>query len=314
VTDHTWEKDRDRGWRHLRENLHAWLAAEPAASHVIIEIPWPDDEIDGAAPYVQLAVGDGEVRTEAVSNAFLDPRFRLDAHREARLAVLGWAHPTATMDEGTTNFWRDDDLPAQADTVADRLVDTLRDVYGVPDPTFLVVGGFTGAGPLDQDDLPQGLRLAPRTPPPVDCTTVLARDADELRDLAAEVVCALTGADVEFDEDGDIPVPTTASVVYVRVEEDTPSIRLFALVLHDVRWTPRVGAALNRANRHSPYGRVTYQDGHVLLGYQIYCRPFVPELLKQAVVGMCALVDDLAAPLQRRIGGRLASDVEDGAA
>ena len=64
--------------------------------------------------------------------------------------------------------------------------------------------------------------------------------------------------------DGDIPVHADTTTIYVRVEEDSPSIRLFALLLHDVPWKPRVGHEINAANRGIGYAHLTYDQGNVL--------------------------------------------------
>jgi len=103
-------------------------------------------------------------------------------------------------------------------------------------------------------------------------------------------------------------------VVYVRVEEESPSVRLFAALLRDVRWTPRVGHTLNEVNSCIGYGRAAFHDGHVIVEYQVFCRPFVPELIRHAVVGMTELADGLDVQLQQRIGGKILSDHQDGVA
>lgn len=315
TTHGTWEQQTEQAWAELRDALATWLEEVPADGHIIIEMPWPDDDIAGAAPYVQLAIDGYDVLAEAVSNAYLDPRFRLDEHRAETLLELGWEEPADSTSEGTTNnYWRWEELPGDADALAERLVATLRDVYGVPDPTFLVASGFSEAGPHDEDDLPFGLRVAQDQPEPADCTAVTAAGPDELRDLAAAAVQAVTGSEAEFDADGDIPVHAANTIVYVRVDEDAPSIRLFALLLHQVPWKPRVGHVLNATNNRLGYGRLTHHDGKILLSYQLWCRPFVADHLKQAVAGMCQAADELDERLRDELGGRLASDLQDGAA
>lgn len=143
----------------------------------------------------------------------------------------------------------------------------------------------------------------------------LATDSDELRDLVAEAVSSVVDVEVEFDPDGDVPVPVGSTVVYVRVEEDSPSVTLFAAVLRDVRWTPRVGHTLNEVNKSVRYGRVVFHAGHVLLEYRMFTGTFVPALLRHAVIGMTTgLVDGLDTRLQETIGGRTLADHQDGVA
>jgi hypothetical protein len=311
-----WEHETAQAWRVLQGLLGEWLAGEPAEQSVIVALPWPEGDLEHAAPYVQMAVlGDGTVRSEAVSNDYLDPRFRLDGMRIDALRGLGWVRGEDDGDSGRSrNFWRHDDLPEDADVLAETLVATLRDVYGVPAPCFLEASGFSEAGPLEEGDLPFGLPVVGPVVAPIDVTAVVASDPDDLRDLVAAAVASVVQDEVEFDADGDIPVPAGNTVVYVRVAEGSPSVRLFAPLLHDVRWTPRVGHVLNEANGRLDYARVAFHSGQVIIEYQMFARPFVPELLRHAVVGLTRLADGLDAELQGRIGGATLADHQDGIA
>lgn len=301
----TFESATAQAWDDLEEALSEWLADIPADGCVVIELPWPDGQ--GAGPYVQLAVDGFDVHAEAVSNNYLDKRFLLNPARIAALVRLGWSMPRPTEgdEERPLNHFADDELPDAAARVAGRLVSTLRDVYGVPHPSFLVVRGFDAEGPLDQDDLPFGLRIAAPPRPPVDLSAMAPRDPDQLRDAVAEVVTGLTGEEAEFDADGDIPVASERTTVFVRVDEDSPTVSVFAPLLHDVRWTPRVGHALNQANRHLRYAKVYYEGGWIVVNVYLPGMPFAPDQLRLALQSMDGLVEMLTARLQERIGGRL---------
>ena len=302
----------------MQRRLEEWLAGEPADRYVLLELAWPEDELAHAAPYVQLTVADGVVRSEAVSNHHLDPRFRLDAGRVKALAELGWEAPGSPGGpdgpDGSRNHWRDDELPEDAGTLARLLVGTLRDVYGVPAPCFLQASGFDEHGPLVADELPFGLRTSTPPAPPVDVTVVVPGDTDDLRHHVAAVVGSIVEHEVEFDEDGDVPVPVDDNVVYVRVDEDAPAVTLYAAVLSDVHWTPRVGDTLNDVNKRFRYGRLVFHKGHVFLEHRLFCRPFVPALLRHAVEGMTGIVGHVEQDLQDRLGGPRLGDSENGAA
>lgn len=309
TTTDAFEQQTERAWGALESRLGTWLEEVPPDETVLIEMAW-SEEMDEAVPYVQLVVEGLTVRSEAVSNSYLDERFQLDVARVEQLVALGWhADPE---DDG--NFWREDEVPDDADALAGLLVATLRDVYGVPAPSFLEASGHGEDGPLEVDDLPFGLMVAEPETPSVDLTVSLAADPDELRDLVAEAVSSVTELEAEFDPDGDIPVPAGETVIYIRVEEDSPAVTLFAAVLKDVRWTPRVGHTLNEVNLSIRYGRVVFHGGHVLLEYRMFARPFVPELLRHALVGMMSLVDGLDVRMQESIGGRTFADHQDGVA
>jgi hypothetical protein len=283
-----WERETAQTWSALQGRLGEWLTGEPAEQCVIVALPWPDDDLEHAAPYVQMAVlGDGTVRSEAVSNCYLDPRFRLDETRIDALAGLGWIEGENADSGGALSFWRHDDLAEDADVVAET---------------------------LDEDELPFGLPVVGPDMPSVDVTAVVATDPDDLRDLVAVAIASVVEHEVEFDVDGDIPMPAGNTVVYVRVAESSPSVRLFAPLLHDVRWTPRVGHVLNAANGRLDYARVAFHGGQVTIEYQIFARPFVPELPRNAAIGLSELVDGLDVEPQGRIGGKILADHQDGTA
>lgn len=307
----TWEQDTEQAWGELHDRLVTWLGDRPEDQTVVIELAWPDDQRNGAAPYVQLHIEDGAfVHAEAVSNRFLDKQFRLDKGRRRSLRALGWQRPT----EDVRNYWCAVEVPDDADALAGLLVQTLREVYGVVAPAFLVVSGFTDEGALPEGEPPLGLRPAAPSRPEIDVTVLPPGSPDDLRDLVAEVLQPVLDTEVEFDIDGDIPVPTGNTVVYVRVEEDAPCVRLFAPLLHDVRWTPRVGHALNDVNRRLRYAKVVHEQGYVVAHAFLPCMPFVPEQLRQALAGMTGMVHGLDDTLRKRIGGRLLSETADGEA
>lgn len=299
------ESETAQAWDDLELALQQWLADVPPDGCVVIELPWPEGE--GAGPYVQLAVDGYGVHAEAVSNNYLARCFLLNPARIAMLCRLGWSMPRARHDvaERPLNYVADDVLPDAAAQVATRLVATLRDVHGVPHPSFLVVRGFDAEGSLDPDDLPFGLRIAAPARPPVDLSAMAPRDPDQLRDLVAEIVAGITGEEVEFDADGDLPVPSQHTTVFVRVDEDSPTVSVFAPLLHDVRWTPRVGHALNQANRHLRYAKVYFEGGWVVVHLYLPGMPFAPDQLRLALESMGGLVEMLIARLQEQIGGRL---------
>lgn len=307
----TFEQQTTQAWDDLRDRLAQWLGDPPDEETVVIELPWPDDGGGGTAPYVQVLVEDGAlVHAEAVSNRFLARQFRLDKPRRRALRALGWQRPSGDVD----NYWWGADLPGCAEDVADLLVATLREVYGVPAPAFLVVGGFAPNGPLAREVRPFGLAKVQPQPREVDLTVAIATSPDELRDLVAGAVSEVTDIEVRFDADGDIPVPAGDTVIYVRVEEDSPSVRLFAPLLHEVKWTPRVGHTLNDVNQHLRYAKVTHESGYLVVNAHLPCLPFVPEQLRQALTGMSGMVDGLGSMLRRQIGGLLLSESADGEA
>lgn len=309
MTTEMFDSDTAQAWDALESALAEWLESVPPDECVILEMPWPEEDDEGTAPYVQLHIDGYDVHSEAASNEVLAPAFHLGADRLQALSDLGWQEPDVA--EVTANFAVDEEVPEDAEDLAARLVATLRDVYGVPHPAFLEARGFDDEGPLSADALPFGLRLAVPKAREVDLTAVVASDADALRDLVAEVVERVTGEPAEFDPDGDIPVEAGSTTLYVRVDEQAPCVKLFAALLHGVAWRPRVGHALNNVNQRLRYARVAHQGDHLVVSVQLLALPFVPEHLAQALAAMTEMVDDLAERLQREVGGLRMTDSAD---
>ena len=300
MTTEIWRQETDTAWAALQSRLEEWLDVCRGDNTVVVELDWPEGG-HGAAPYVQFTVEDDYwLHAEAVSNHFLAETFQLDKSRTQALERLGWSAPT----EEVPNYSYDGELPEESAGAADLLVGTLREVYGVLTPAFLRVHGFGDDAIWEDDDTPFGLtpRLDPE--PVVDLTAVKAEGPDHLRDLLAAALEPLVD-EVEFDPDGDIPVPAGRTTIYVRVEEDAPAIRLFGWLLSDVKWTPRVGHVLNEFNRRLNFVRLVHHDGYVMFMAQLIALPFVPEHLRQSVAGLQYALDGLDERVQARLGGTL---------
>ena len=160
-----------------------------------------DGPSNGAAPYVQLlAWGEGLVRAEAVSNAYLNPAFALKVEAYDEMQEIGWNMPTHGEDEepdhGSANFWINSES-READRLAWMAVRSLREVYGCLHPSFLNLAGVDEepsepAEPAASDDEEQ---------------VVFPADRD---DLHKRVICAISHwlmtDEVNVDNDGDVPI------------------------------------------------------------------------------------------------------------
>ena len=306
----TWEQETEQEWGDLRRHLASWLRGCQGEQTLVIELAWPDGELSGAAPYVQVCIDDSFAHAEAASNRRLDERFRLDKPRRKAMREQGWQRPS----EDVPNYWRDVDVSEEADDLAWLVVTTLRGVYGVVAPAFLTIGGFGPDSNLAQQQTPLGLRRRVALERTLDLTAVKVEGPDHLRDLVAAALEPLVAGEVKFDADGDIPVPAGGTVLYLRVEEDAPAVRLFTWLLHDVKWTPRVGYELNELNKRINVARVVHHDGYVMVNTQLMCVPFVPETLRHEVLGMSMFLDGLDTRIQQRVGELRMTETADGEA
>lgn len=311
-----WEEDAARDWDCLESRLSAWLRAVPVGESVILRALSPYDDLDGATPYVQITVDDnGAVNGEATSNNYLDSRLALDTVRIARLEGMGWSSPTCSVDElpdtGSANFFIDLQLPGDAARLAELLAGTLREVFGVPHPSFLTVAGFGSAGVLDSDGVTFGLAVYEPEMSPAMMMATMPDGPDELRDLVEEALATVVDHELVYDIDGDIPLHVEGTLMFVRVEEGAPSIRVFAPILAEVRWTPRVGSALSQLNTRASFAKVTFSEGVLTASIHLFAEPFVSDHLLHAVDGVRGLVVDAVDELQATLGGaRFSAGVE----
>lgn len=309
MTTETFERETQQAWNDLETALIAYFQSEPEEHTLLIELPEPLEDVEGASPYIQLTVeDDGDVRAEAPSNHYLDVRYALTDERMADIEAVGWDAPTyAPEDEdeaGSANYWADILLPDEADRLAAMLVLTLRYVYGALHPSFLTVSGFGPEGRLGPADLPLGLTVVtPEAPARVAPVVAEPSDADGLRDLVEAALRTVVDDELEYDADGDIPIEAEDTTIYVRVEEDSPSIRIFAPLVFGVRWTPRVGSQLAALNHRWRYAKVVFSDGAVFATTQLHAMPFVSSHLTDSLKGMQLLVDELVPELREELTG-----------
>ncbi|MCY7396565.1 MAG: hypothetical protein LH468_10505 [Nocardioides sp.] len=289
----------EAAWRGFRDRLADRMAGFEDDDYLIVEVEVgpAEDELDGAAPFLQLAGrGEGVIRAAAAGNDLLDERFHLDEHDEAVFLGVGWQRPG--VDE--PHFVQLSETRA-ADLLATRCVVVLREVYAVPHPAFLRAEG------LEQD--PGWVRPAPGIGAPVadeldldEEEATLVGTHDELRVLVDAAVAQM--AEVDHDSDGDIPLRAGLSVVFVRVLEDRPAVELFAEIVVDPERPERIPVELDILNRTHDFARFHGTPGAVRMSYVVVAWPFAPRQLRVVLRRMLVEVDVLAEQLALRIGGR----------
>lgn len=295
-SEQQWEAATEAAWAGFRGRLADHTAAMDDDDVLIVEFDGvvADDE-DGAAPYVQLcAYGGTQVQVEAVSNHWLHERCALSAADEALLLDLGWE--AAQDREGWENFHLSAERRA-ADEVAVLAVRTLREVYGVPHPAFLAAGG------LEVDP-----RAAPMSAPVAEAdgeepVATFAADRERLQslvDAAMEVVYT----DLKHDDDGDIPIRSGKSLVFVRVLEDRPSVEIFAELVIDVPDAQLVRLELEVLNAIHSLWKFVLDGTLVTMRYELPAVPFAPFQLRAVVDRFVTEVDDIARAVSLRVGGR----------
>lgn len=288
-----------RAWSQFQARLGVHLAEMGDDDALVVSVESADEDETG--PYVQFLATDAGIHMEASSNQYLTGPHRLSARAEVELADLGLAPPTCAPGEepaegGSANHFvlaeRSD-----ADRLAVTAVRVLRRVFDVPHPAFLEADDLFGDDPTSATEhLDQAMQA------------VVPRDRDHLLELVDEALAPVFGHVPEKDDDGDIPVVSGSSLVFVRVHERTPTIELLASVVSDIEDLARARFEVGVLNRDSHFVRYALVDDSVLAYLHIPGYPFVPHHLRALLQLMASVVDGVDDDLAVRIGGRRFSD------
>jgi hypothetical protein len=266
-------------WARFEQELAATLGELDCSLCITVEAVTTGD---GAAPYVQFLGGDGELCAEVSSNAYLDESCQLDTVQTEALRSLGW------VQEPGEN-WAIDVVPAQAGWLASVAVGTLRHVLGVEHPEFL--------------DWPRS--AATVSTEPVSATEIgLPADADALRGLVDAVVRDVSGHEVVRDEDGDVVLWRGDNLLWIRVAEQTPTVRIFSYLACGVasRTQARLEAdVLNRRYRHLKFHVI---DRTLQAEIDVPAMPFVAAHLRAMIDLAAEVVEELTPDVALRTRGR----------
>lgn len=276
-----------------------------------------DEEADGAAPYVQFcAYGEDSVRAEVSSNEYLDAEVMLDEVQEDLLVELGWAAPAYACDErpdhGSANFYVDA-TRREGDRLAVMAVGALRDVFGVPHPAFL------SWPPADEPDDAETADADAETAD--DDAEAWSEQADEplaaqprssehLHELVESALTAPGGPAIQYDEDGDIPIPTGSGMLYVRVHDEVPVVELFSLVVRGIKERERAAFEVGVLNRDTRMIKFVLLGDSVIASLHLPAVPFAARQLRLMVSMMSGVLDRIDGDLIARVGGRRATDPE----
>jgi hypothetical protein len=317
--------DVEGAWARFRARLADVIAGLEGdeAFWFDLEVGVDDEDLPGAAPYVQFQAWAGDViRGEVVSNAYLDERFRLTEDDERLLLELGWTAPTHgrgdEQDSGSANFHLDVET-READRLAVMTVRALREVFGCAHPAFLDADELLDA----YQGIPAVAPAAPAVPLPevageevaTGSTSDTSELADEpatfptnhehLQELIDKALEAMFERPLTHDRDGDVRIVTGKSVIFVQVVDDRPAVDLYAEVVSDVRDLERAAEEVAILNGGRSSMRFYVRDDQVVMRFRIYAWPFSPTQLRVALADVRRDLDDIAPALATRVRGRL---------
>jgi hypothetical protein len=283
-----WDGDVEAAWTVFRQHLADRLAELPEDEFVLVELAGEDGS--GARPYCQAMAGEGSLRVEAVSNTYLADEHRLEAAQEEALVRIGFDPPEAEdWSEGETNFFVTLEQ-READLAAVMMVRAMREVFAVIHPVWLDAGGLEPAlagGSADEE--PSG-GPSPEAP-------VMPRSVEEVRAAVDAAVAGLYDEAPEWDDDGDLPLPTEHNVVWVSVNGTNPRILLHCCLLVDVTDPATALREVNRLNRQEFGLTFVLRDDKISVCREIAVHVVVPQVLKEEAERLLAQVDGWAAEL-----------------
>ena len=279
--------ERAERWEALRSGLETALRWLEEGQYLIIA------ERATGSYFVQFAAqGAEEMLAEAVSNRFLDGWKRLDATAEARLRRLG-RRPPVEIGDGPPNWWRQFPAPVEWGEAAELAVGTLSKAFDVALPGHLVYRAFDRSGA--EIILPVlGLDREPGAAPEPE--------------LAERVAAALRGIlevdEVNYDEDGDVPIRCDDAMVFVRVIPDPGFVAVFSPFLGDVAKSAALLDAVNDMNSEIRFARARVTGRSVTVATEVDPGAGMEASLHRACDAVAYISNHWGARLQERFGGR----------
>ncbi len=288
-----WDDAVDAAWREFRQRLADHVAGMAEDDSIVVEVTQRHEA--GAAPYCQVAGGDAMVRVEAVSNVYLAPGCELDEAQERALEGLGFRRPVADdWSEGETNFWLDLEL-READRAAVMVVRALREVYGVLHPVYLDADGLEPEGAV------RPLPPKPQRAEPDPDEVVRPTSVEEVRAVIDLAVADSYDEAPEWDDDGDLPLPTDDRLVWVSVNKFAPRVLLSCLLVDDVADRQAALVEVNRLNR-TEFGLTFFlTDQRISVTRELGLEVAEPAAVRIEVLRMLSQVDGWARDLAERV-------------
>jgi hypothetical protein len=293
VQERRWDDAVDRAWREFRQRLADHVAAMGEDESIVVEVPQRHES--GAAPYCQVAGGDGMVRVEAVSNVYLAVGCELGEVQERALEGIGFQRPEAEdWSEGETNFWADLEQ-READRAAVMVVRALREVYGVLHPVYLEADGLEPEG---------AVRPLPPKPERAEAdqdTVVRPTSVEEVRAVVDLAVAGTYDEAPAWDDDGDLPLPTEDQLVWVSVNKGAPRVLLSCLLVDDVADRQAALLEVNRLNRTEFGLTFSLTDRRISVTRELGLEVAVPSAVRTEILRVLSQVDGWARDLGERV-------------
>ena len=207
------------------------------------------------------------------------------------LRSLGWVHSSRGHRHHRFQVDR-----RSVDRVAHLCIATLRDVHGVLHPAFLEGDLQTAEDPLLPRVTERETQKAPAATFPL--------DRAELEALVRATLTADLDQPLKVDQDGDVPFAAGTAVVFVRVLERVPAIRLFAELVVDIADADHAAREVERLNREHPEVKFLLLDDRIHCERDLDAWPYAPQHLRSALTHLCDLCSRIDGEVAERVRGR----------
>lgn len=216
--------------------------------------------------------------------------------RQAGLRAIGFLEPGHPERPGETNYWITLEQ-READRAAAMMVRALREVFAVLHPVYLEADGL----PTGEVEPP-----APSGSPPDH--PFMPGDAAELRAGIDHVVRDLCEPPPEWDEDGELPLETEHSTLWVSLAPTAPRMLLHATLVEDVADERRALIETNLLNRQQVGLTFLVVEETIRVARELDASVLVPDMLRLEVGRLLEQIDTWASELVARVGGRRPDD------
>lgn len=229
-----------------------------------------------------------------------------DVSQWPALVALGWRR---VVDDEGIGLHELVGQPRDADRLAVLAVDTLRDVYGVPHPAFVLDDGLGLIEPVETvETVAPVVRSEPATARPHDedepaDQVAFALGPDHLQELVDAAMMEVF-PDLKHDADGDIPIIAGRSLAFVRVLSERPFVELYAEIALDVVDRDRATLEVGLLNKSHPTWKFVAVDDMVVMRHELMAAPFSASQLRGVAHRFVDEVDSIAEDLVARVGGR----------
>jgi hypothetical protein len=182
------------------------------------------------------------------------------------------------------------------DEAAVLVVDALRHRYGVLHPVYLDAEG------LETDGAVRPLPPRPPRPDEHDLDEVVRpSSADQVRGLVDLAIADVYDEAPEWDDDGDLPLPTDSRLVWVLVHQDAPRVLLSCLLVDDVADERAALAEVNRLNRSELGLTFSLTERRISVTRELGLGVAVPQAVRGEIMRLLSQVDGWARDLGERV-------------